>query len=177
MKSNISKIANFVGSILLLSIFFSILLYKTFCTLDQVIDWNAISSISNIIMSFLTLIAVLIAIIIPIEDRYISSRLDLFDQRFDAYMKLRDTLEEIYLKETYSNSEEMKIILSKCSFIICKADYHSILEICKNIQVINKQMKTKKSPKSIDDIKDELNKLKDVFYKYLAINNFGIDDK
>ena len=69
LKKNPEWVIFFFLFAIIISALLSIILYKSFCRLDQIIDWDAVSAISSVSMGFLTVVAIFIAIYIPQKDR------------------------------------------------------------------------------------------------------------
>jgi uncharacterized membrane protein (DUF485 family) len=174
MKKVIRNLLIIIVSIILLSGVFSFLLYKTFCKLDQEIDWNAINAIASILMSFITAAAVYVAIYIPKEDRNIASKIDLFDYRFQLFCALENSFVVAYGMETKIYSDISENLL-RVEFLISSDEKARIIEIYDSITEKGKGKDV--GEKSFSDLGPELRELKNIFSKYIDLHDYGIKDK
>jgi len=166
-KSRLIKIIIIILTIVLVYIGF----YKTFCTLKQTIDWNAVSSIA-------TVIAVFVAIYIPQKDRIESSKIQLYNQRFEVYYILYKMLHDGNFSDAILldiAEENYQKTLLQASFLVNKKDRLILDELKKYKPTANlvSQEKGKITFNLILPIAEQ-NKLDKLFEKYLQIGDYGI---
>lgn len=173
MKSKtIFKLLIHVLIVLVLGLSFAILGYKSFCTLDQVIDWNAVSAITGIIVMVFTFAALVIAILVPQEDRIRQSKLDLFTERFEVYYAIDKALNDMFTGDNIEmNLDEAQKIFRKLSFLIEKEDFRKIKTIFSDVQHKRELVQTGNLKKELTNINDETLRMYAIFEKYLAIKD------
>jgi hypothetical protein len=158
--------------VLVLSLAFAILGYKSFCTLDQVIDWNAVSAITGILVMVLTFAALLIAILVPQEDRIRQSKLDLFAERFEVYYAIDQALNGMFTGENIEmDLKESQKTFRKLSFLIEKEDFRKIKAIFSDVQHKKELVQTGNLKEESANIDDETLRMYAIFEKYLAIKD------
>ena len=177
IKRNFKIIFFLIVSILILSTVSCIVMYKTFCKLDQTIDWNAINAIVGFLMALITVIAVYVAIVVPQKDRITASKIELFEKRFEAYSLLNKTFRNIYNNGiTPSEKLDAEDIILKTSFTIKIEDYNKIQTLYKSICDVYAKKELDNARDVITDLHEmhELVELYRIFEKYLAVRDFGI---
>lgn len=161
---------------IILSIMFSILLYKLFCKLDQTIDWDAVNGIAGIVMIFTTGGAIYVAIYIPKEDMINRSKIDLFDKRFETYYQILDYFKGYYLgKESKKEFEYINRLFVRTRFLISSSDLKAINGVVESIKQKMKDIEIDK--RHLYDIMEELSKIEKIFDKYLDVRNYSLRDE
>jgi hypothetical protein len=178
MKKKYLRIIFFsIVAILILSVVSCIVMYKTFCKLEQTIDWNAVNAIIGFLMALITAVAVYIAIVVPQKDRITASKLGLFEKRFEAYTLLNKIFRNIY-NNGVSPSEKLDVedIILKTSFTIQLEDYNKIQTLYKSVCDVYAKKELDNARDVITGFREmhELVELYMIFDKYLAVRDFGI---
>lgn len=166
--------------LIILSVFFSIIFYRSFCTLHQDIDWNAVQAISSIFMALLTVTAIYIAIYIPNQDRIAMSKIELYNLRYELFYYLQTELRKKISDNVdgFSDQDEFFRICNNLFFLIQKDDFDEVEKI---IHLVSEKITEKN--KNIDkldysiSINEELSNLAKVFSKYLDLRDYGYEPK
>lgn len=159
-----------ITGFLIMSAIFSVVLYKLFYRLNQVIDWNAANAIASITMAIVTFIAVFVAIYLPREERLFISKVELFDKRFEAYNMLYNFYWSTIVTGKPSVDDDDKffeIANSRLRFLIDSEDWEKIRLLTKRI-FDRLNYKVASNP---NDFEDELNELRNIFNKYLSFSD------
>ena len=172
----------YLFSIILISLLLTCLFYKEFCSLNQTTNWTAVSSIVDIVLLLITIISVCVAIYIPQRDRIESSKIQLYEQRFELYYLLRRMMYDGNLSQEVLHgqtvNEKFDKTLKQASFLVNKDD-RKRLEKLKNYTVTKSKVDEKHGQinfKIVIPI-DEQQELDEIFEKYLDIGGYGINKK
>jgi hypothetical protein len=155
------------------------LLYSIFCRFNQVIDWDALNATGSLTMAFFTVVAIYVAIRIPIKDRIIASKIDLFDKRYDVYFILCKIFKESYLQGQPSLYDyEYSETIGKTKYLIGPGDTFKVIELYTSIiqKIKDNHGNHKDLPEPLQPINRELDQLRTIFHKYLDLSNYGIED-
>jgi len=155
----------------------SLIIYKNFIQLNHAIDWNAVESISGIVMALFTAIAIFIAIYIPQKDRITSSKINLFRYRFNVYHFIVTHFSEAFEKgKTHFDDEELMRQGMISDFLLSKSDNIKLNSICASInEKIQKKYADDKNPDLSINIEIEKDLIDRVFNKYLNLRNYGVE--
>jgi hypothetical protein len=176
MKKIIRNPVVIITCIILISILFSVMLYKSFCKLEQTVDWNALNAIASFIMAIITAAAVYVAIYIPKEDRIIASKIELFEYRFQLFY----TFEEIFVSQ-YTQGDDGKINpgehenFSRINFLINDSDAKKVIDLFNS--VVKKREEKDDGEYLYEDIVPELKELIEIFKKYIDLRDYGIFER
>lgn len=175
-KKYLPFIMLFVVLLIVLSVVFSFVLYKSFCRLDQIVNWDAVSALSSIFMALTTVGAIFIAIYIPRQDRITSSKINLFEARFESYFAIYKFMEEAYLGGyTKDTADQIEKMMHRSLHLINETDWIKLKHAAKEIISKSKENdETKREPKR-EDIESLLEEIHDAFSSYLSVNEFGIE--
>jgi predicted PurR-regulated permease PerM len=173
MKRLLRKPIVIILSVLILSIIFSILLYSTFCRLEQNIDWNALNAIASLVMAIFTIVAVSVAIYIPKKDRIIASKVDLYEYRYQLFYSIEQSFISIYNHGDDAKIESGKNEhLYRMHFLISETDGKKVIDLFKS--VIEKGEEKEDGVFSFEEIEPELKELSNIFNKYIDLRDYGI---
>ncbi|MFW5700536.1 MAG: hypothetical protein ACOCWM_02505 [Cyclobacteriaceae bacterium] len=157
------------AGIIIFNLTFLVVMYKSFCRLDQVINWNAANAIASIAMAILTFIAVFVAIYLPRKERLFISKVELFDKRYEAYKMLNDFLWNLIVtgKPSVDDNNFHEIAVSRLRFLIDSEDWKKIKSLTKSI-IDRIDHEVASNP---NDFENELNELRIIFNKYLYFSD------
>ena len=166
-------------TVITIAILLSIVGYKTFCTLEQRIDWDAVTACSTLLLFIITTIAVIVAIIIPQKHRFESSKIELFKIRFDVYFQICQIIRNGFFTEGASPDGGLKEgfteSLDLCKFLLNKSDYEELFSIINDgILKLNSYTDGHASfTVIIDKKKDYIDRINKIFDKYLNVETYG----
>jgi hypothetical protein len=165
--------------ILPLSLLFSHIEYRLFCTLEQTVDWNAVSAIAEMFMALFTIIAVIIAIYIPQKERITTAKIELFNQRFVIYsFILKNFMKAFEEGKTAFDGEYLLTLGMKTDFLINKEDDIKLTEILKGInEKITLKFIDESNPNKEIKIEEEIKSVDQIFDKYLNLRDYGIEHR
>ena len=179
LKKNLEWLLLLILIMLIVSTLLSIIGYKVFCTLNQKIDWNAVSAISGFSMALFTVVAIFIAIYIPQKERITSSKIELFTQRFETYFFIVTIFSDAFEKgKSHFEDEELEKHNLRSGFLLDEQDHKKLGEICKSINIKREiKYKDETKPDLSISIDEELEAIEQVFDKYLNLRLYGVEHK
>lgn len=179
LRKNLEWILFFFLITIILSIILSIIIYKSFCTINQIIDWEVVSAISEIFMGLFTIVAIFIAIYIPQKDRITSSKIELFTQRFELYLFIVNRFTQAFNEgKTQYDDIELLNLGYKSFFIISREDDKELTKVLGKInEKISQKFQDKSNPDPSLSITDEIKDIDSIFDKYLNLREYGVEHK
>lgn len=174
-----TQVICFIFAVIILSTLLFLILYKSFCTLNQVVDWVAVSSIVDIIVLIFTGAAIYIAIAVPRRDRLEASRINLFSYRYECLDYLQNALKSNFQTHAKKFDEaDFYNKLGKLVFLIQQEDFTKLEGIVKTIiKKTEKKFKEPDKPNLSISIDQDIIELYKIFENYLDLRVIGFEFK